>query len=249
MADIDDIDFDFGVNADFEIDLAGIENFDLDMSTDVEFETGYIKPRLRPELKKTQLKYKNAQKLAADIGCEPGLRAFCVVDGVFIFGDFIEAWITENKLFIRNMYISTLSISLENVASLKNLLEWNCVKNLNLIVSAYFFSHERHGLVQLMYDQFAEYGDRFQLGVASSHCKTVSMETHDGRFFNIHGSANLRSSSNLEQFVIEECPELYTFTVGYQQRIIELYKTIDHQVRRNALWAAVQADSKNTINV
>jgi hypothetical protein len=241
---MDDIDIDFDM-ADFEVDV-NLDAFEIDLGEKPEFETGLIKPRLRPEIKKKNLKYKNAQKLAKDVGTEKGLRAFCVVDGTFIFGDFIEAWITENKLFIRNMYISTLSMSLENIASLKNLLKWNCVKNLNLIVSAYFFSHERYNLVQLMYDEFEEYGDRFQLGVASSHCKTVSMETHDGRYFNIHGSANLRSSSNLEQFVIEECPELYNFTISYQSRIIELYKTIDHQVRRNKLWQAVQGVLSDT---
>jgi hypothetical protein len=237
------MDDDFGMNADFEID-GNLDDFEIDLAVEFEFETRYIKPRLRPELKTNQLKYKNAQKLAKDIGCEKDMRAFCVVDGTFIFGDFIEAWITENKLFIRNLYISTLSMSQENIDSLKNLMTWKCVLNLHLIVSAYFFSHERKKLVEYIYQEL-DIDDRFQLGVASSHCKTVCLETHDGRFFVMHGSANLRSSSNLEQFVVEESKELYNFNVDYNQRICDLYGTINKQVRRNTLWRAVQADSKD----
>jgi hypothetical protein len=237
---LENIDFDFGINADFEIDMAGIDNFAIDLGDNIEFETGYIKPRLRPELKANQLKYKNAQKLAKDIGTDKDLRAFCIVDGTFIFGDFIEAWITENELFIEELTVSTLSMSVENIASLHNLLDWKVVKKLNLIVSAYFFSHERHNMIKLMYEEFDQFGDRFQLGVASSHCKTVCLKTHDGRKFVIHGSANLRSSSNLEQFCIEESEELYDFTQSYQERIITLYKTIDHEVRRTKLWQAVE---------
>ena len=236
------MDFDFTM-ADFEVDI-NLGDFDIDLSTNAEFTTRYIKPRLRPEVKAQNLKYKNAKDLAKNIGCEKDLRAFCIVDGTFIFGDFIEAWITENKLFIRNMYISTLSMSQENIDSLKNLLTWKAVLNLNLIVSAYFFAHERRDLVEYIYQEL-DMDDRFQLGVASSHCKTVCMETHDGRKFVIHGSANLRSSSNLEQFVIEENAELHDFNVDYNERICNLYSTINKQARRNTLWQAVQGDSKN----
>lgn len=234
-----ELEFNFSVD-DFEIGGESLDNFEIDFNFEPEFETGLIKPRLRPELKPNMLKYKNAQALALKIGIEKNLRAFCIVDGTFIFGDFIKAWIIENKLFIKELTISTLSMSVENIKVLYDLLDWGIVKKMNLIVSAFFFSHERHNMIKLMYEEFQQFGDRFQLGVASSHCKTVQLETHDGRKFVMHGSANLRSSSNLEQFCIEESKELYDFTNEYQSRIIELYKTIDHAVRRNKLWSAVE---------
>jgi hypothetical protein len=236
---------DFFSMADFEVDC-NLGAFEIDLSMDSEFDTRYIRPRIRREIKTNMLKYKNAAELAKNIGHSEGMRAFCVVDGSFIFGDFIEAWIVENKLFIENAYISTLSMSQENIDSLKNLMAWGVIKNLNLIISAYFFANERNDLVKYIYEHL-DIDDRFQLGVASTHCKTCCLETSDGQYYTIHGSANLRLSSNLEQFCIEEEKDLYDFNVDYNKRICELYGTIKKQLRRNTLWQAAQADGRNTI--
>ena len=231
----DDLSFGFD---DFSVD--NLDDFSVDLSTDVEFETRYIKPRIRKEIKKSQLKRKNATDLAVELGCEQGLRAFVIVDGTFEFGDFIEEWIIANKLFIQDLTISTLSCSQENVDSLHRLQSWKIVKNVNLMVSAYFYANERRNLVPYIYDHLDN--DNFTFAVSSSHCKTILLKTHTGRKFVIHGSANLRSSSNLEQFCLEESEELYDFTFTYQQRIMELYATIDRPVRRTKLWKAVTED-------
>ena len=244
---MDEIDFDlelddFTSQADFDVDM-NLDSFQLDMSNSVEFETRYIKPRIRPEIKAINLKYKHASDLGKQLKAEKNMRAYCIVDGGFIFGDFIEGFITENELFIKTAYISTLSMSQDNIDSLHNLLTWGCVDNLNLIVSAYFFAHERKDLVEYIYEKL-DIDNRFQLAVASSHCKTCCLETTAGEYYTIHGSANLRSSSNLEQFCIEEGKELYDFNIEYQSRIIELYHTINKPIRRNRLWQAVQTDIK-----
>jgi hypothetical protein len=227
----------------FDVGTIDLSAFEIDMSQDSQFSSRYVKPKIRPERTSEQLSAKNAKDLVRSIKLEPGMRAFCIVDGSFIFGDFIEFLITENKLFIRNLWINTLSMSIENVDSLYNLLNWRVVLNLNLIVSAYFFAHERHGIIKAMYDCL-DIDDRFQLAVASSHCKTVCMETHDGKKYVIHGSANMRSSSNLEQFMIEQDDDLFDFTIGYQERILEAYKTIDKSVRRSKLWQAVASQAE-----
>jgi len=163
------IDLSFNAS-DFEFEF-NQEDFTIDFSTDAEFETGLIKPRLRPEIKQEHLKFQNAEKLAKNIGITENFRVFAIVDGTFIFGDFIEAFIVQNKLFIKELTISTLSMSQENIDSLVNLLEWKCVKKLSLIVSAYFFAHERRNLVKIMYEEMKPFGERFQLAVASSHTK------------------------------------------------------------------------------
>ena len=55
----------------------------------------------------------------------------------------------------------------------------------------------------------------------------------------IHGSANLRSSGNIEQFMIEENEDLYDFNIEYQRRIIDTYATIKKEVGGVKLWQAV----------
>ena len=57
----------------------------------------------------------------------------------------------------------------------------------------------------------------------------------------IHGSANLRSSSNIEQLVIENSPGLYDFCYDVHAAIIDKHKTINKAVRRTNLWSAVLA--------
>ena len=230
---------DFGVEdlTHFEIDLGDVSSF----------QTRYLKPKIKPAIKYEMLKYKNAEELAKGINADKGMRAYSIVDGTFIFGDFIEAFIVQNKIYCYELWVSTLSLSQDNVDSFNNLLKWGLVKEINLIVSAYFFSHERSGLVQYMYETL-DYEDRFQLAVASTHCKTVCMKTTDGLHIVMHGSANLRSSSNLEQFCIEDNEELYNFNMEYNKEIADRYRTIDKPLRRNTLWRAVQNNSGSTTN-
>ena len=50
----------------------------------------------------------------------------------------------------------------------------------------------------------------------------------------------MRSSGNIEQFVIEDNEELYNFNKEYQDRIIEKYKTINKTIRSQQLWQQVE---------
>ncbi len=78
--------------------------------------------------------------------------------------------------------------------------------------------------------------DRFQLAVAGIHTKTVQIETLGGRKIIIHGSANLRSSGNIEQITIEENEDLYDFYEGVFDNVLENYKTINKALRGKKLW-------------
>lgn len=189
-------------NLDFDahFDLA---DFSGDMNIDLEFDTRYIKPPKSKEILEVNLKYSNAEDLARSITKLRDHRYFVVVNGSFVFGDFIEAFIVGNNLHVKNMTISTLSMSENNVDSLANLTNGKYVDKLNLIVSDFFYSHERSNLIPYLYENLDK-GNKFQLAAASTHCKICIFETHCGHYVVIHGSANLRSSSNIEQFVIEE---------------------------------------------
>jgi hypothetical protein len=219
---------------DFDMPDFDLSGFDiLDEPDDIE--PRYMKPKIYQPIKQSNIKYENAEKLARQLTLGKNERANVVVPGSFIFGDFIEAFIVENNIKAMKMTISTLSLSQDNVDSLSNLIHGGYIDELNLIISHYFFANERNVLVPYIYKELDTDG-KFQLAVAGSHTKTVTFNTLGGKFIVMHGSANLRSSQNLEQFTIEENEELFRFYDDYQDKIIDKYKTINKAVRVKALW-------------
>ena len=230
---------------DFEIDFEDFSDEEIDI--DLDFETRYIKPPLSVEIPEHNLKYANAEKLAQDLEMERGGRYYVVVNGSFIFGDFIEALLVEKQYRVKKMTISTLSMSENNVDSLANLCNAGYIDKLDLIVSDYFFSHERQNLIPYLYKRL-DHKNRFQLAAAGTHCKLCIFQTYCGRHIVIHGSANLRSSSNIEQIVIEDSKTLYDFNDEYQSRITETYKTINKSIRGKKLWQAVQESGSTSTN-
>lgn len=222
-------------------DFGNIEIPDLDLSLfDVlndgyDEETRYTKPKVY-DLKSDYVLYDNAVKLAQELRLGFGERADVFVSGNFIFGDFIEAYIVGNNAKCRKMTISTLSLSQNNVDSLYNLLANGYIDELNLVVSVYVWGNEIRSLIPYIYRKL-DFGNKFQLSVASVHTKTAQFETLGGRKIVIHGSANLRSSGNIEQFTIEENPELYDFYDEHFSRIVEKYATIRKPIRGTSLWS------------
>lgn len=229
----------FDFNVDFDINTDDFSDIEIDIDQD--FETRIIKPAKTKEIAEKNLKYSDANKLAKKTKIDKGVRYFVVVNGSFYFGDFIEALIVENNYHVKKMTISTLSLCQNNIDSLRNLIVGNYVDELNLIISDYFFSHERQGLIPYIYETL-DIDNKFQLSVAGTHCKICIIETHCGKKIVIHGSANLRSSGNIEQIVIEENEELFNFNNEYQDRIIEKYKTINKSIRGKQLWQQVATD-------
>lgn len=241
-----DFDLDIGFGGDLEFDEINTDLFSLGSDED-QFNTRYFKPQRPRQYKESHVTYKNADELAKATPIGKGERLFAVIDGTFIFGDYIEALAVHHNLHIKKMFVHTLSMSENNIDSLANLIHGDYVDQLDLVVSAYFFSHERNNLVKYAYQEL-DIDNRFQLAVASTHMKICAFETHSGEMYVIHGSANMRSSSNIEQFQFEENPELYLFLETINDSITNTYNTINHatgrgrvkQLRRNTLWQAVQ---------
>ncbi len=184
------------------------------------------------------MRYDNAVKLAKDLYLDKGERYDCLVSGNFIFGDLIEAYLVQHRAKALKMTISTLSLSQNNVDSLANLLNAGYVDELQLIVSTYFYGNEVNSLIPYIYKNL-DTGGKFQLAIAGTHTKTAQFETLGGRKIVMHGSANLRSSGNIEQFTIEENAELYDFYDDIFSKIAEKYATIQKMVRGSALWDTV----------
>lgn len=206
-------------------------------------QTRFIEPHGCEEIAEYRIKYDNAARLAEEIGPLPmDFRAFVILDGKFIFGDFLEALIVKNNWACEELTISTLSMSQENIDSLANLVNGGFLKQLNLVISHFYFANERAGLMPYLYDQL-DVNDVLQVAVASVHTKIAMIRTACGKKITIHGSANLRTSSNIEQIVIEHSPTLFDFCADVHHNIIEAHKTINKPVRRTALWAAVLGDN------
>jgi hypothetical protein len=234
--------FDFGGAEDLEFDITGF-----DISSDIAPQQDrYINPKISKEATNLKCDYANAEKLVADIKIEKDSRHYFIVSGAFIFGDLIEALAVKNNYNILKLTISTLSLSENNIDSLKGLIMGDYVQELNMIISAYMYSHERDNLIPYMYQEL-DIDNKFQLAVVGTHCKIALLETECGKKIVIHGSANLRSSANIEQFMIEENEILYDFNMGMHKSIIETYKTINKDknklnsspLRVGKLWRAV----------
>lgn len=218
----------------------GGESEDDDDETDEGNEDGidtrYMRVVPRSHIKDYNIRYSNAKRLAKAVKLEPLSRYNCLVPGNFIFGDFIEALFVEQGLETDRLIISTLSLKQDNVDSLKNLIQWGCAKNIDMIVSEYFYYMERWGLVSYMYDKLDDQKTGcFQLAVAYIHTKVVLFETVDGQKVVIHGSANIRSSGNIEQFTIEDNDDLFEFYEDYHRNILNKYSTINKKVKNPAL--------------
>jgi len=224
--------FDFNIDIDIEEEF-----FDVDLSIEDDLiENRYIKPKLykKPE----SVKYYNAVKFVDEMKdkIRNGDRLFCLAAGGFIFGDLIEALAVQANMLIEEMTISTLSLSKNNVDSLENLIVGDYLRKLNLIISDYFFSHNRQN-IQYVYDKL-DINNSFQLAVASVHTKIILIKTKNKKIV-ISGSANLRSSDSIECFEIETNEELYDFHYDWHKKIIDTYKTINKSIRGKKLWQVV----------
>lgn len=234
QADEDGFNFDIGDIG--NIDLPEVDASLFDVLSDGEGEeTRYVKPKVYTHPSEFVM-YDNALKLARDIEMTEGSRYDVVVNGSFIFGDFLEAFIVRNNAKCRKLTISTLSMNQNNIDSLHNLITHGYIDELNLIISAYFYNMEIRALIPYIY-RHLDIDNRLQLAVANVHTKTAQFETLGGKKIIAHGSANLRSSGSIEQFTIEESPELYDFYDDFFSRILERYQTIRKPVWGKDAWA------------
>lgn len=211
--------------------------FDYDR-TDNNSDVRYMRPR-PTRMPTACVRYDNAEALARELQLAEGIRIDCMLSGSFIFGDFIEAFLRVNNCKAVTMTIGTLSMSRENVDSLYLLMMKGFIDNLRLMVSDYFYGHERRDIVPYIYKRL-DIDNRFQMGVARVHTKSCHFETLGGKKIVMHGSANLRSSGNVEQLTIEEDPALYDFYEETYNLLFSNYSTINHAVTSRSSWQEME---------
>lgn len=226
---------DFGDIAIPQVNLAalGIDDEDGEGDPTPAMETRYISPK--PPVKGMPVLYDRARDLARELKVGNGQRYNAIVSGNFVFGDFLHAYLTMHHIRAERMTITTLSLSSRNIDSLKRLMELGYIGTLDMVLSIYFYGHERWQLIPHLYKSLDK-DNRFQLAIAGIHTKIVFFETHQGQKIVIHGSANLRSSVNVEQFTIEENPELFDFYDEAFSKVMQRYATIKKPILCNDLW-------------
>ena len=204
-----------------------------------EKECRYITPKIT-DIDERFVRFEYAKKFADEIQVLKGERITAIVNGSFVFGDFIEAFIIKNQIKVKKMTLSTLSYNDNNIDSLKTLMLHGYVDNLNIIVSDYFYGHERADLIPYTYQELDNESNTFQLAIERTHCKVYIFETYDDRYFVLQGSVNLRSSGNTENFSFEDNKQVYTFYDEYLSAILERNKTIDKSLKFKKSWQADQ---------
>jgi hypothetical protein len=228
-------------------DLLEDINFDADLDLDAgplgdddwqSLHSRVNRPQIFKPAGSRRVAFVNAAKAARQIKpMAEGERYLALLAGDFIMGDFIEAFLTEHGVHCPEMSIATLSVSQENVDSLELLMDKGYVDRLDLIVSGYFYRHERSksGLIPYIYDRLDK-GERFQMAVAASHAKNCLFITDRGNKYVIHGSANLRSNGCLEEIIFERSAEIYDWKKAWHDTVIKKYGTI----KREFDWTEVQ---------
>ena len=230
---------DFGGAVDFEFCLDGFELSDDVEPTQAAFYSRPIVMAPQPVC------YEHAEAFARAIELDAGNETFAFVSGNFVFGDFMEALVDLGKLSARRMDIMTLSMNDENIDSIRNICEWEGVESLGIVLSDYWYAHERKGLVPYLFEQLDIDGMELRVGFAGVHCKTWTVETRNGHFLTIEGSANLRSSRNIEQVHLSPDEGLYRFVTGFTEQVIGIYDVVNAEARRRKsvrggeLWQAV----------
>ena len=236
---------DFGIFDGLDLDLG---DFDILDESDGIATTRVRKARFRIPARVT---WEHARDFANALDFERGMSVFAIVSGNFIFGDFVEALVDVGKISVRSMTIQTLSMSQENIDSIVNVMEECGTERVTVVLSDYWYSHERRELVPYLHSELAATGAEVRIAYASCHTKIFNIETWSGNKLTIHGSANLRSSRNIEQMQIDQCDELYDFVEDFTQRIVGKYAVVNKGAKRpkslrgERLWqAAAQAEAE-----
>jgi hypothetical protein len=231
-----DLNFDFDLDFDPEsfLDEDYQESGPVEINPQEKSQFARVKRFKRPRL----VAYEYAEALADDVGMiDEDETIYAILSGNFIAGDFIEAYLVRHNLFADELLIATLSMSKANVDSLKNLQTGGFVASLDLLVSDYFFSHERRNITEYLIQELAT--DNFRFAAAGLHTKITLIKTEE-RYLVLTGSANLRSSGNLEQLTILNNKAIFEFNKRWMCDLMETYQVDHERLRGNKLWLQVQ---------
>lgn len=161
-----------------------------------------IKQLIRPE---------NALPVVAHLPEGIADRTHCVLRGDFVLCDIIPA-IIKARGPCGHLRLATLGLSVANADTLACLVEREQVWRLTLVVSHYFAQVDKATVFRAVANRLAQVA---RLVVTRNHAKVICLPLVDGSRYVIEGSANLRSSDNLEQIVITNDPDTHDFHAAW----------------------------------
>lgn len=212
------MDFNFDMDLDFAFSKAKFNEDD-------KIDDRFVKLK-NQKISTDMVEYSNASELVKAIKIKRGETVFCNLNGKFVFGDFIGAFIQENNLDVEELTVISLSGGVDNFEMLEALIQKGWVKKINLVLSEYFIRTEtaKHTKTISLLNKICEDSKGlFKVYYTNTHSKIVLIKTsHEGKngHITMQGSANLRSSQSLEQLIIHENKELYDFNYQYFQNLI-----------------------------
>jgi hypothetical protein len=138
----------------------------------------------------------------------PGESLHGVISGKYALFELIAAIIERTGSAIEHLTLATLSFSKNNASELLGMLDGGHIDRVSLLVSYYFKSTNRE-----IYDSLVPELRRrgHKVLAMRTHCKITLARMKNGTCYVAESSANLRSSKNVEQFVLTNCPDLYQF--------------------------------------
>lgn len=148
-----------------------------------------IKALIRPE---------NARAVLAHLPIGEDDRTHCILRGDFVLCDVIPAIIAARGR-CPHLRVATLGCSIANADTLAALVASGEVGSLTIVVSHYFQQVDKATVFRAVKARLAGIAC---LAVTRSHAKVICLPTARGDHFVVEGSANLRSSDNLEQMAI-----------------------------------------------
>lgn len=167
-----------------------------------------VKRYIRPE---------NADFILAHLPSDPSDRTHCVLRGDFVLCDLIPAVIRARGA-CPHLRISTLGLSVANAEQLLALMDAGKVERLTLIVSHYFQQVDKLTTWKAV-DALLGKKPGARIAVTRSHAKVILLPTASGDAYVIEGSANLRSSDNLEQLAIFNDAETMVFHAAWMDKV------------------------------
>jgi len=207
-------------------------------------ECRYVKPQ---QYEYKMVDYSHAWDFVDQLDFNKKDKIIAIVNGSFLFGDFIVAFIYKYNLTIKKMTLCTWLYNRQNVNDLASLMKDGFIERLNIITSENFFFKENEDLIRYTYQHLDNKDDTFQLAVYLTHMKVYIFETSKGSKFVIQGSGNLPGKINNEQFTMEINPEIYNWYDEYFTEIIKKYKTIDYSIKFDKyLFAKKRKKNKNS---
>ena len=129
----------------------------------------------------------------------PGEAVHGVITGMYDLAALLVAALAQKDAVCTHLRIATLSYSERNIVRLCQLLDDGKVGTVSVLCSTFFRNHNK---TLFSTNQADLRKRRSRISAARNHCKVVCLDFADGTRYTLEGSANLRRTSDWEQFCL-----------------------------------------------